>query len=202
MINKNNLIWLAVLLLGIILIGYSIFGNNNQVADNSPSPTPSESLEPSLSPSPSPMVSRVPLPTSNGKTTFIGEPVPWNLLPAKASCKLQGEIRFINKNTYDNQDALFTYSGVDHPGRNVIWSVVPEDGIRMGPNIFARMPIPNGTSLLGIDMPENPKYKVYEVKAVMEYGRLVDDKGNIVTVGGNIKVSQQLCEGKATIVLP
>jgi len=173
----------------------------------SESPAPSDtaipSTTPTLTPSKTPVSSKVPLPTGDGRTTFIDEKVPWNLLLADASCELKGEIKFLNEKTYDNQDALFTYKGVDHPGRNVKWTVSPaEPNLEIGPNIFSKMPIPNGESLLGIFPKGTLGSKKYELTAVMEYGRLVDEKGKFVTVGGNVKLFQKTCKGKTTVVLP
>ena len=94
---------------------------------------------------------------------------------------------------YDNQDALFTYKGVDHPGRLINWTVSPDDGLAIGPNLFAQLPLPDGESLVGISLPENPKYKRYELTALITYGRLID---------GNMKVFTKQCAGKTTVVLP
>ena len=121
---------------------------------------------------------------------------------ADASCKLKGEIKFFDHNTYDNQDALFTYKGIDHPGRNVLWTVTPSDSISVGPNVFSNIAIPNGESLLGVVLPTNPKSKRYELTAKIQYGRLVDDKGKFVTAGGYVKVFEKQCDGKTVVVLP
>ena len=144
----------------------------------------------------------VPLPTGDGRTTFVDEPVPWNLLLGQASCGLQGEVKFLNHNTYDNQDARFIYGGIDHPARNISWTVTPQDDISVGPNIFSKLKLPNGESLLGVTLPENPKHKQYELTAKIQYGRLVDAKGNFVAVGGDVKVFEKQCAGKTIIVLP
>ena len=169
------------------------------MAELTPTPSASSSTSPDPSSTASPSVSSSPLPSVSSQ---VGATVPWNLLPKEASCTLRGEVRYLNANTYDNQDALFIYSGIDHPGRNIHWTVTPEDGLAIGPNIFTKMPIPNGESLVGVTLPANPKYKRYELRAVVDYGRLIDDKGNIVTVGGNVKVFQKQCSGKTTVILP
>lgn len=189
----------AILLVIVLTAAAISYKKDNNIEDVTPTPT---AESPSVSPSPKPSVSKIPLPTGDGRTSFIGEAVPWSLLLADASCELRGEIKFLNKNTYDNQDALFIYKGIDHPGRNVLWTVTPQDDISVGPNIFDRFPIPNGESLLGISLPESPKYKKYELTAKIQYGRLVDDKGNFVTVGGNVKLFEKQCSGKTTVVLP
>ena len=167
-------------------------------------PEPSETQNPSPTPqtTPRPKASSVPLPTGDGRTTFVDEPVPWSLLLGQASCQLQGEIKFLNHNTYDNQDAKFIYSGIDHPARNISWAIIPADDISVGPNIFGKLALPNGESLLGVTLPENPKYKTYELTARIQYGRLIDKNGNFVAVGGNVKVFEKQCGGKTTVVLP
>lgn len=169
---------------------------------NSPEPSVAESSSPTPQATPRPIVSRVPLPTGDGRTTFIDEAVPWNLLLGQASCELRGEIKFLNHKTYNNQDAKFIYSGIDHPARNISWTITPADDISVGPNIFGKIVLPNGESLLGISLPESPKSKTYELTAKIQYGRLVDEKGNFVTIGGNVKVFEKQCVGKTTIVLP
>ena len=188
----------------VILVSVIVYFSNKTSDENTigeiPSPTViGESPTPS---SPKPIVSKVPLPTGDGRTSFIGETVPWNLLLADASCQLKGEIKFLNHNTYDNQDAIFTYKGIDHPGRNVFWTVTPQDDISVGPNILNKTPIPDGESLLGVILPDSPKYKRYELTAKIQYGRLVDAKGNFVTEGGVVKVFEKQCDGKTVVVLP
>lgn len=165
--------------------------------------SPSPSLSPTSLPTLKPSVSKAPFPIRDGKTTFIDEKVPWELLLADASCELKGEIKFLNEKTYDNQDALFIYKGVDHPGRNIKWTIVPaESNLEVGPNIFSKMPIPNGQYLLGIFPKGALSAKRYELTAVMEYGRLIDAKGNFVTVGGDVKLFDKPCKGKTTVVFP
>jgi len=203
-------VFLVVILVSVVIYFSNGTLNNGNVVGNPdltslPRTIPVETEgSPNPVPTPRPNISKVPapLPTGDGRTTFIDETVPWSLLLTDASCELKGEIKFLNSNTYDNQDALFTYKGVDHPARNVFWTVTPQDAISVGPNIFSKIPIPNGESLLGVVLPENPKYKKYEITAKIQYGRQVDAKGNFVTEGGNVKVSEKQCAGKTTVVLP
>ncbi len=174
--NKNKLIfWLVILAVGTGLIIWSNFGRNKGGSVSLETPT----ATPSISASPSPLPAKSP-----SKTPSVG---------ADVSCELKGEIKFLNSNTYDNQDALFIYRGIDDPGRNILWNVSPQDDIRVGPNIFARIPIPDGESLLGVFLPENPKYKRYELTAKIQYGQLVDY---------NVKVFEKQCNGKTVVVLP
>lgn len=213
-IYKNKL-FLSVITVGAVFFAVYFGGFWPSISDvprpsdivNIPTESP-QGKEPSETPSPTPkatprpIASKVPLPTGNNKTTFIDEPVPWSLLLGQVSCQLRGEIKFLNHNTYDNQDAKFIYSGIDHPARNISWTVTPADDISVGPNIFSKLVLPNGESLLGITLSENPKSKIYELTAKIQYGRLVDDKGNFVAVGGNVKVFEKQCTGKTMIVLP
>lgn len=141
-----------------------------------------------VSPSPSGIYTASPTP----KIT----PGLWQTLSGPASCELKGEIKFLAKNTYDNQDAMFTYKGVDHPGRNIEWTISPQDDIRVGPNIFEKLALPDGKSLLGIALPPQPKYRKYELTASVDYGRY---EGGIE---GSIKVRSVACKGKTTIVIP
>lgn len=189
----------------VVMFIFAIFYFSNETSEKNivdETPGPTVVVESPIPSSPKPNISKVPLPTGDGRTTFIGETVPWSLLLADASCELKGEIKFLNNNTYDNQDALFIYKGIDHPGRNVLWTVTPQDNISVGPNIFNKIPIPNGESLLGIFLPENPKSKTYDITAKIQYGRLVDQKGNFATIGGYVKVFEKQCIGKTTVVLP
>ena len=205
----KNKIFLPVIIVVIVISAAYFGGLWRWISDVQPDPDivnstpgPSETENPFPTPTPRPTATKVPFPTGGDGTTFIDEPVPWSLLLGQASCLLKGEIKFLNHNTYDNQDAKFIYGGVDHPARNISWIVTPADDISVGPNMFSKLTLPNGESLLGITLPENPKYKSYELTAKMQYGRLIDDNGNFVTVGGSVKVFEKQCGGKTAIVIP
>ncbi len=200
-------ILISAVLLVVILVSVIVYFSSKTSDENTIGEIPSPTViveSPTPSPTPRPNITKVPvpLPTGDGRTTFIDEVVPWSLLLADASCELKGEIKFLNSNTYNNQDALFIYKGIDHPARNIFWTVIPQDNIPVGPNIFSKIPIPDGESLLGVVLPENPKYKKYEITAKIQYGRQVDGKGNFVTAGGNVKVFEKQCIGKTTVLLP
>lgn len=207
MITKNNIIWISILIVGLVFAVLSLTQNKSEedITKSTLSESPKTSISPFPSPSPSqlPKVSRTPLPTGDGRTTFVGESVPWHLLLSDASCELKGEIKFINANTYDNQDAVFIYNGIDHPARNIKWTKTPDDGsLAIGPNIFSKIPIPNGQLLLGVFPLETPGSKRYELTAKIAYGRLVDENGKFVTAGGNVKIFEKQCDGKTVIVFP
>lgn len=206
----NKTILVSILAVILIVLGGFLWKSKQAVGPDisgllESSVSASPTINPSHTPTPTnlPKVTRTTTPTPNGKTTFVGEKVPWELLLADASCQLKGEIKFLDEKTYDNQDAIFIYKGVDHPARNIKWTISPaEPNIEVGPNIFNKMPLPDGQSLLGI-FPKGPlSAKKYTLTASMQYGRLVDAQGKFVTVGGNVRVSQKLCQGQTTIVFP
>lgn len=208
-LHKNTIfLGVAILVAGFLFVYFGSFRISNVVnppepsADLTSSPQATKSSFTTPTPLKLPIATKAPLPTGDGRTTFIDEAVPWSLLLGPTSCRLQGEIKFLNHNTYDNQDAQLIYSGVDHPARNIFWTVTPLDDISVGPNLFSKIPLPNGENLLSISLPENPKYNKYELTAKIQYGRLVDDFGRFVVVGGNAKVFEKQCDGKTVIVLP
>lgn len=171
--KKNTILWVVILAAGLGLLVFADVGYKRLFK-----PTQKEN------------------PTGGQPKTPISvqyTPSLWETLKGPATCTLKGEIKYITQNTYNNQDALFTYKGVDHPARNIKWTITPTDDLSIGPNIFDRMVLPDGKSLLGIVLPEKPKAKKYTLTASIDYGRLVD---------GALKVSEQKCSGKTTIVLP
>lgn len=196
---------LILVIIGIAIAGAIVFyfmrnDSGNLGISSSPSPTPIPSASGGATgqaPTPKPTVSATPGNSGTGSQAgsqgLVGSPVPWDKLSGEASCELKGEIKYLTSTIYDNQDALFTYKGVDHPGRGIMWTVSPADGLSIGPNLFAYLPLPDGESLISVSLPENPKYKAYELTASITYGRLVD---------GNLKVFTKQCTGKTTIVLP
>ena len=210
--KKSTTLFLAVgvVVIAAILLLTRVFDKEKIDPTASPTDQPTNSISPLISPSVSGSVTPTPrktaLPTSPVSPTptksagLVPSPVPWDQLPPEASCELNGEIKYVlvdsgpnHSNIYDNQNAKFIYRGIDHPGRLVNWTVSPQDDLRVGPQIFAQIPLPDGESLIGISLPENPKYKTYELTAAVSYGRLVD---------GNVKLFTKQCTGKTTVMLP
>jgi len=202
-LNKKTIILTIILLVALGAI-YIWTRSTGQVGTLSDSPEPAATESPLSSPVSGKALTttKIPISAGNGGISSVSGPTSWSLFLEDASCELKGEIKFLNHNTYDNQDALFIYKGIDNPGRNVFWKVYPQDDLSVGPNILNKVPIPDGESLLGITLPENPKYKKYELSASIQYGRLVDENGKFVATGGNVKVLEKPCTGKTTVVLP
>ena len=187
------------LIAGLILFFYFTSKKGSNIGDLNFNDQPqfSISASPSVLPAnPSPSkssTSSTPKPLAQPTQELSEQTLRWNQLTGEAYCELTGEIKYLNSNTYDNQDARFIYRGIDHPSRGIVWVVSPNDGLDIGPDIFAQMPLPDGISLIGVSLPETQYYKKYELTASINYGRLVD---------GNIKVYTKQCVGKTIVVLP
>ncbi len=200
MLKKSflTLITICIIIAGAIIFYFMRDNSGNLSVSSSPTPDSTHSTgsgqvgSPQASPSPTPSASSGP---SGPRPTPSGTPGLWEQLSGEASCELKGEIKYVSMDPriYDNQDVLFSYKGVDHPARLINWVVSPNDGLSIGPNLFAHLPLPDGENLIGISLPENPKYKTYELTASITYGRLID---------GNIQVFTKQCAGKTTVVLP
>lgn len=190
MSNKKYIIGAIVII--VLLV---IFGVYNFTSQNGQKPEASITATPSVSESASPTPSSLPSKTQNPQSTegWSQSTKLWQILKGPAYCELKGEIKFVSSNIYDNQDALFIYRGVDHPGRLINWTITPSDDLDIGPNLFAQMNLPDGQSLIGVVLPQNPKYKRYELTAQITYGRQIND---------NIEVYTQSCVGKTTVILP
>ena len=191
--SKNFILWLIIAVIIVIGLLYFIYSGKTAITRLTPAFSPSISI--TISPTPKPAQSITPSTavSPSRKPDATVTPYPFFNLPGEANCQLSGEIKFINYSTYDNQDALFKYSGVDHPGRLINWKIVPNDNLLIGPNLFAALAIPNGQSLIGVSLPENPVAKSYELTAAITYGRLVN---------GNVKIFTKACAGKTIVVLP
>ncbi len=193
---KKYYLYIFVLLVAIAGASFYFLGNKNSSLITGPSPSisflPTRSPSPTPSRSNNPRVSISPIPTPT-PGALDEQSQRWNTLKGEAYCELKGELKFLNHNVYNNQDARFIYRGVDHPARIITWKVTPDDGLSIGPNLFSKLPLPDGESLINVVLPETTNYKTYELTASINYGRLVD---------GNIKTFNKDCVGKTTVVLP
>ena len=183
----------SIVIAGAVIFYFARNNSGNLSISSSPTPSPDSTPSAGSGQAGSPQASPKPTPKPTPKPS--GSPSLWEQLSGEASCELKGEIKYesMSPRVYDNQDAIFTYKGVDHPGRLINWVVSPNDGLSIGPNLFANLPLPDGESLIGVSLPENPKYKSYELTASINYGRLID---------GNVKIFTKQCSGKTTVVLP
>ena len=154
------------------------------------------SITASVTPSVGPSVTFIPITTTprpDRTPVPSGTPSLSQTLKGPATCQLNGEIKFINHDLYNNQDAKLRYQGVDHSARLVTWTVTPKDDLRVGPNIFNQLPLPNGESQLYISLPDQPMAQSYTLTATINYGRTVNGEFMIYTVA---------CTGQTKITLP
>src|SRR3989344_8582020 len=103
-----------------------------------------------------------------------------------ASCYLAGSIEFLAPNLSQNKDADIVYKNIDSVARHIIWSVSPQDDLSVGPNLFASLPVPNGTEDVTVGLPASPKAKNYTLTAKVTYGRFVN---------GNLEIKEAPCSG-------
>lgn len=191
--NKNISLTLLIVL---VLVGGVWWYRQRSQSLVTPSPTATLSTEPTSSPSTSPSITFIPTSTTPrpGRTLVPSDaPNLSETLHGVATCQLNGEIKFINHDLYNNQDARFRYQGVDHPARLVTWTVTPKDDLRVGPNIFNQLSLPNGESQLYISLPDQPMAQSYTLTATINYGRTVNGEFMIYTVA---------CTGQTKITLP
>lgn len=190
------------ILISIVILVVIVFTGSRFLSmfNKSASPSPSVTMTDSGSPSPSDSTS--PSPTASTKTTKGSpNPTPTNsdydklllsLGTKPATCTLKGGVDFIGHNLMNNKDSMFSYTGIDHEARLITWTVVPNDALEIGPNLFNKMPLPNGKSLLTIALPDAPKARHYDLYAKVNYGRFID---------GTIKLMDAQCSGKISVDL-
>ncbi|MEK7600424.1 MAG: hypothetical protein AAB463_00495 [Patescibacteria group bacterium] len=150
------------------------------------SPSPSIVVSPNVSVSPLPSGSALPSTKPRPTVTPFAGPTG---LTAPASCKLEGSVRFISKDTYESRNARISWENVDSRGRNIVWKTLPSGGLNIGPNIFESIGIPKGSSDITVALPANPA-KRYTLSAEIGYGQIVD---------GNVVVKQAKCSGSIVV---
>ncbi len=191
--SKITLIIFAVIV--VVISGFFLFRRQASAPEVSVTPEESVSELPSDSASPTgkPTTKKTPTPKPTVEALTSQEQI-WKELGNKpATCQLKGLIQFIQPNLFDNKDSLFTYQGIDSEARLILWKVIPDDDIRIGPNIFNKLPIPNGKSLLTVALPDKPKSNRYELYAQVTYARLVN---------GGAENYVANCTGKVVVDVP
>ena len=185
--NKKNLIfWGGALLVGAGLIFYSYISapvkQTEQPVDNGVVQSPVSTATPNSAFSPVPSLTTKPT-----EEPFIG----LRGVKAPATCQVGGEINFSDKNTFSSKDLKISWQNIDSQGRLIKWRISPQDGLMIGPNIFANLNIRNGEyESLTVRLPENPISKTYLLTASVTYGQIIQ---------GDVKVKEANCSGQVKV---
>ncbi len=107
-----------------------------------------------------------------------------------AECSLAGNIKYLEPGTYENLEANINYKNIDSKARHIIWTISPKDDLSVGPNLFSRLFLPDGTEDVTIGLPDYPKSKNYTLTAKVTYGRFVK---------GNLEIKEASCSGQIPV---
>ncbi|MBI4160756.1 MAG: hypothetical protein HY506_02500 [Candidatus Yanofskybacteria bacterium] len=173
MIKKQTILWLIVLAVGIGLVSFSYFSK--------------DTITP-VGDSPSPEASPTPTPPG-AQSSESPYPNIINKYPP-AECVLSGEIDYLEPSIYQSRDSVITYKNVDSKARHIVWTVSPKDDLSVGPNLFARLPIPDGSESISVVLPAEPLAKDYTLTAQITYG---------VFIKGNLEIKTANCSGKIPV---
>ena len=168
---NKNLYWIIIILVGIGLVLYAYFSKRNDLSvDISESPSPSPTVSPSEEP-------------------FVG----LNGIKSPATCQVGGEVNFTAKDTFISNGSKISWKNVDSQGRLINWHIAPQDDLKIGPNIFANLTVPDGEyQNLTVRLPENPTSKTYTLTASITYGQFIK---------GDLKVKETNCSGQVKVNL-
>lgn len=173
--KKNTILWVVVALVGVGLIFYSFS-------------RPSPEVNTSLSPVPSPQQSGN-VGTGMTEESFLG----LHGIKAPATCQVGGEINFFDKDTFSSKDSKIAWQNIDSQGRLINWHIAPNDNLKIGPNLFGALVVPNGEyQNLTVRLPENPISKTYTLTVSVTYGQIIQD---------DVKVKETNCTGQVKVNL-
>ncbi|OGN05627.1 MAG: hypothetical protein A2831_00380 [Candidatus Yanofskybacteria bacterium RIFCSPHIGHO2_01_FULL_44_17] len=180
--NKQITIWVLALAAGIGLIW---FFNISREGSREPEVSISASATPVISatPEPSPAASRKPIVSQ--------QPEVINKYPP-AECTLTGSITFLSPTLYENKDANIIYKNIDSVARHIIWAVSPGENLSVGPNLFASLPLPDGTEDVTVTLPENYTSKNYTLTAKVTYG---------VIINRDLVIKESSCVGQIPVTV-
>lgn len=175
--------------IALIIIGGVVWltvGTSDGPVGTTPSESPSASASATPQASGSPTASAKPTATPQGG--FLG----LTGLKAPATCSVSGSIDFVSPTIFSSKDAKITWQNVDIQSRQIRWTVTPNDNLAVGPNLFASLPVPNGSETLTVGLPSNPAARTYKLTASVTYGELIN---------GNAVVKEAACSGSTTVRL-
>ncbi len=189
MIVKAKIIGILVVAVVLGLAFFVRFNSENLTDDTAqPTNTPEATLQspsPSTGSTSSPRVSSGPsaTPKANG----------YNKLPP-AECELGGQVVFLSQTLSRNEDAAITYRHIDSVARHILWSIEPNADFAIGPNLFARLPLPNGKEDVSVNLGSGvPQAKKYYLSASVTYG--------VFNENINLEIKTAKCSGNIIIDL-
>lgn len=185
----NKTPWILAVV-AIVLVGTIAWFSMREDAEPTPAETPSVSSSPTGTPvagvTPTPGSAKAsPKPTTTGFIGLTG-------LKERASCTVGGSIEFLQPDLFSSKDAKITWKNVDIQSRQIHWKIAPNDGLVVGPNIFASLSVPNGSETLTVKLPAKPVTKSYKLTAAVTYGEMVN---------GNAVVKEAACTGSVDVRL-
>lgn len=186
--NKKNLSFLAI----IVVAGAAVvwYGYLSRTRDADPSVTPDVGQV--LTPVPTPR----PDSTSSPQATPSSTEEPFSGLhgiKSPATCQVGGEVNFSDRDTFSTTDSKISWQNVDSQGRLINWRISPQDNLKIGPNIFGNLVVPDGQyDNLTVRLPENPISKNYILTASVTYGQFIQ---------GDLKVKETNCFGSVRVNL-
>lgn len=140
------------------------------------------------SPSLSPMGTTETL-SQQSDSVDMGMPEIVNKYPP-AECSIGGSITYLEPGLYENKKADIVYKNIDSVARHILWTISPQDDFSVGPNLFATLPVPNGTEDVTIGLPKSPNSKNYTLTAKVTYGRYEK---------GNLEIKEASCSGQIPV---
>ncbi|MBI2062803.1 MAG: hypothetical protein HYT61_01015 [Candidatus Yanofskybacteria bacterium] len=207
--SSKAVFWVLVLVGGFGFIIFSSVSRNNVSDVENPSSSSLAMVSPTISPANSSgIVSKItkivsPSPTPNDDESFKGIPnqglvqtsVPKEQIIGPATCRLEGSINFISEDLYESKGAKIVYNNVDSPARLIFWKTTPDDGVlKIGPNIFSGLPLPNGEREIGVSIEKAASAKSYTLTASVTYGET--DERDVE------KIKEASCFGIITVTMP
>lgn len=188
--NKKNLVFLGVVaLIGAVLVLYGYFSRSVRYVEPSTDLDVKQNSE--LTPVPTPR----PDPASSPQATPSATEEPFSGLhgiKAPATCQVSGETEFSGPGLYSSNTKL-SWQNVDSQGRLINWRISPQDGLAIGPNIFANLEVPDGEyENLTVRLPESPVSKNYLLTVSITYGQIIQ---------GDVKIKETNCSGQVRVNL-
>lgn len=194
--TKSLILWgiVAVGIIGLVFYVYLSKNDNNSVSTTVPDVT--ESPTPAPTPRPDLTSSTNSGQASSPQATPLSTEEPFSGLhgiKSPATCQISGEINFLDKNTFSTKDSKISWQNVDSQGRLINWRISPQDNLKIGPNIFANLTIPDGQyENLTVRLPENPISKNYLLATSITYGQFIQ---------GDLKIKEVNCTGQVKVNL-